>query len=271
MDYLSIKNLEVFSRHSAFEGENTLGQKFAIDAMLYLDTSVSGTSDDMSDSVDYAKVCHFINAFIKGHSYKLIETAAERLASDILIEYPVLSRVRLTLKKPWAPVGLPIEEVAVTIERGWHNAYLSFGSNMGDREDYINKAINYIGANDMIEVVNVSKIIETEPYGMTDQAKFLNLAMEVRTLLSPSKLLTFCKNLEKMAGRVKTEHWGPRPLDIDIVFYDNEIVDTEYLTVPHYDMHNRQFVLEPLAEIAPYLRHPILQKTVRQMLEEVRG
>lgn len=269
MDYISIKNLEVFSRHGVFDGENRLGQKYAIDMKLYLDTKKAGVSDDIDKSVDYAGVCRFVNAFIKGHSYKLIETAAERLAEDILIEYPILSKVEVTIKKPWAPVGLPIEEVAVTIERAWHDVYLSLGSNMGDREEYIKKAVGYLSNNDKVTIVKESTLIETLPYGMEDQAKFLNSAVQIRTLLDPVELLVFCKNIEKMSGRVKTEHWGPRPLDIDIIFYDKSVIDLEDLTVPHIDMHNRQFVLEPLCEIAAHFRHPILNKTVYEMMTEL--
>lgn len=269
MDYINIKNLEVFSKHGVFEEENRLGQKFAIDAKLYFDTRVAGVSDDIDKSVDYGKVSHFINAFMRGHIYKLIETAAERLAEDILIEFPLICKVCLTVKKPWAPIGLPLEEVSVTIERGWHRVFLSMGSNMGDREAYINNAINYLSDNDRVMIINQSKLYETEPYGMTDQAKFLNNAVELKTLHTPSELLTFCKNLERMAGRVKTEHWGPRPLDIDILLYDDSTVDLPQLTVPHADMENRQFVLEPLCEIAPYVRHPVTKKTVAKMLQEL--
>lgn len=269
MDYISIKNLEVFSKHGVLEEENRLGQKFAIDLCMYFDTRVAGVSDDLEKSVDYGKVCHFVNAFMKGHTYKLIETAAERLAEDILIEYPALSKVGITVKKPWAPIGLPLEEVAVTIERGWHTAFLSLGSNMGDREEYIRNALNILRENDRISILSESDLIETEPYGMLQQDKFINGAIGLRTLHTPTELLTFCKNLEKMAGRVKTEHWGPRPLDIDILFYDDAVVDLPDLTIPHIDMQNRQFVLEPLCQIAPYLRHPIFKKTIKEMFDEL--
>jgi len=269
MDHIIIKNLEVFSKHGVFEEENRLGQKFAIDLHLFFDTRVAGVSDDIEKSVDYGRVSHFVNAFMKGHTYKLIETAAERLAEDILIEFPLISKLCVTVKKPWAPIGLPLEEVSVTIERGWHRVFLSIGSNMGDREGYINKAISLLKENDRIVIVNQSKLIETEPYGKTDQAKFINTAVELKTLHTPTELLTFCKNLERMSGRVKTEHWGPRPLDIDIIFYDDDTVDLENLTIPHEDMHNRAFVLESLMEIAPYYRHPVFKKTVRQLYKEL--
>ena len=269
MDCISIKNLEVFSKHGVYEEENRLGQKFAIDIELYLNTRVAGVSDDIDKSVDYGKVCHFVNAFMRGHTYKLIETAAERLAEDILIEFPLVSHLNITVKKPWAPIGLPLEEVSVTITRGWHKAFISLGSNEGEREQNIKQAIDYLRENDRIRVIKESSIIETEPYGNTNQDKFLNSAAEIMTLHTPSELLTYCKNLERMAGREDGEHWGPRPLDIDILFYDDDTVDLPNLTVPHYDMSNRRFVLEPLSEIAPYARHPITKKTVREMLAEL--
>lgn len=269
MDYISIKNLEVFSKHGVFEEENRLGQKFAIDCKLYFETRKAGISDNIDESVDYGRVCHFINAFMKGHVYKLIETCAERLAEDILVEYPIISKIELTIKKPWAPIGLPIEEVAVTIYRGWHSVILAMGSNMGDREEYINKALKVLGEQDKVLVIKQSALIETEPYGMVDQGKFLNNCVEIKTLLTPEEVLTLCKNMEKMAGRVKTEHWGPRPLDVDVLFYDDQIVDLPDLTIPHMDMKNRRFVLEPLCEIAPYKRHPVYNKTAREMLAEL--
>ncbi|MDO4966210.1 MAG: 2-amino-4-hydroxy-6-hydroxymethyldihydropteridine diphosphokinase [Lachnospiraceae bacterium] len=267
MDYITIKNLEVFSRHGVLEEENRLGQKFAINARLYFDTKEAGSTDDLNMSVDYSSVCHFMNAFMKGHTFKLIETAAERLATDILIEYPRVTSIWLEIRKPWAPIGLPIEEVAVTIERGWHRAFLSLGSNMADREMSLKEAFYYMENNDAIRILKQSEIIETEPYGMTNQEKFLNCAMEISTLMTPEEMLTYCKNLERMAGRVKTEHWGPRPLDIDILFYDDIILDSEKLTIPHPDMQNRFFVLDPMMEIAPYVRHPGINKTIKEMRE----
>lgn len=270
MDYIRIKNLEVFAGQGNSIEEPKMGQKYAIDMELFIDTRVAGVNEDISKSVDYKSVCHFISAFMKGHSYRLIESAAERMAEDVLIEYPEVTKIALTVKKPWAPVGLPIEEVAVTIERGWHRAFIALGSNMGDREEYIRNAISMLRENERIMILKESTLIETEPYGYVKQDKFLNGAMEIRTLHTPVELLTFCKNLEKMAGRVKTDQrWGPRPLDLDILFYDNDMVDLPELTVPHPDIKNRAFVLEPMCEIAPYYRHPVYLKTMREMLAEL--
>ena len=143
------------------------------------------------------------------------------------------------------------------------------GSNMGDREEYINKAIKYLKDNYKIEVVKATELIETKPYGLEQQDKFLNNVVKIRTLLDPLELLVLCKNIEKMLGRVKTEHWGPRPIDIDILFYDDLVIDSEDLVVPHEDMKNRVFVLEPMMDIAPYLRHPVFNKTIKEMYTEL--
>lgn len=267
MDYIAIKNLEVFSKHDVFDEVNRFAKKYSINAKVYLDTKEAGIYDELDKTLDYSKVCHFMSAFMRGHNFNLLEAYADRLSTDLLIEYPLIQSIELEIRKLWAPIGLPIEEVSVSVERGWHKVFLSLGSNMADRERYLKEAMFYMENNETIRIKRESKIIETEPYGMVDQDKFLNSAIEISTLMSPMELLTYVKNLERMAGRIKTEHWGPRPLDIDILFYDDIVMDSEMLTIPHADLHNRAFVLDPMMEIAPYVRHPGLNKTIKEMRE----
>ena len=112
----------------------------------------------------------------------------------------------------------------------------------------------------------VSDYLVTEPYGVTDQDEFLNGVLKMRTLLSPEELLERLHQLEQEANRERIIHWGPRTLDLDILFYDQEIIDTADLHVPHPDMQNREFVLAPMNQIAPYLRHPVLNQTISQLL-----
>ena len=114
-----------------------------------------------------------------------------------------------------------------------------------------------------------SSLIETKPYGYCEQADFLNGCIELSTLLTPCELLIALQNIENDAGRIRSIHWGPRTLDLDIVFYDDLIFDSEKLKIPHIDMHKREFVLKPLAELIPYKRHPLLKETVSDMLENV--
>ena len=125
--------------------------------------------------------------------------------------------------------------------------------------------IEYLRSNKYIRVLSVSEIIETKPYGNTDQDDFLNGALKLETLLSPEEMLEVVHDAENAAGRVRNEHWGPRTLDMDILLYDDLIINTEDLTIPHADMLNRDFVLKPLCEIAPYAYHPVANKRICEL------
>lgn len=268
MDKINIKNLEVFANHGVFTEETQLGQKFLINITLHMDTRNAGKSDELTQSIHYGEVSHFAVRFLKEHTYKLIEAAAEHLAEAILLEYSLAKQVTVEIKKPWAPIGLPLEYVSTEITRSWHTVYLSFGSNMGDKEAYIRNAIEELSAFLDCKVEAVSQLIVTKPYGMTEQDDFVNGCLEMSTLCTPHELLERLHEIERHADRKRIIHWGPRTLDLDILFYDEELIQMKNLVIPHIDMIHRGFVLEPLCEIAPYLVHPIYKKTVSQLLLE---
>ena len=115
----------------------------------------------------------------------------------------------------------------------------------------------------------MSELLETLPYGVVEQDNFVNGIFEIRTLLAPEELLQELHRIEQMEGRERKLHWGPRTLDLDIIFYDDLVYASEDLVIPHIDMENRYFVLKPLSELAPNFRHPITHKTVAQMLAEL--
>lgn len=269
-DRIRIEDLEVFANHGVFPEENALGQKFVICADMYTDTREAGRTDDLTKSVHYGEVGAFIDDFLKRHTYKLLECAAENLAAEILLNYGKVKRICLEIKKPWAPVKLPLKTVSVRIERAWHRAYIAVGSNMGDRKAYIDGAVAALNAMRTCRVKNVSELIETPPYGVTDQDDFLNGCLDLETLLTPQELLRELNRIEAEAGRERVVRWGPRTLDLDIIFYDDLVVQDKDLCIPHVEMHKRKFVLEPLCEIAPYKRHPVYGKTVSEMMEEIR-
>ncbi|MCI5805523.1 MAG: 2-amino-4-hydroxy-6-hydroxymethyldihydropteridine diphosphokinase [Clostridium sp.] len=269
MDQIIIENLEIFGYHGVFEEEAFLGQKFIVDARLYLDTRPAGQTDDLTQSLDYGEVCQFIKKLVETERYMLIEKIAEEIASGLLLTYDLLQKVEITVKKPWAPVRVHLDTVAVRIERGWHTVYLSIGSNMGDKEGYLDFAIDRLNALPDTKVTEVSDYIETEPYGDVEQDNFLNGALKIQTLKSPEELLDTTMAIEKEAHRERIVHWGPRTLDIDILFYDDAIIHTKRLTVPHIEIPKRTFVLEPLAAIAPYYMHPILHTSVLELLQRL--
>lgn len=269
MDSIRINSLEVFGHHGVFEEETRLGQKFVVNAELFMDLRHAGLSDDLTMSVHYGEVCRAINEFMKEKNYYLIEAVAEDMAKMLLLKFDKVERVALEIKKPWAPIGLHLEEVAVRIERGWHDAYIGLGSNMGNRKANIEDALMRMGDDDDIVVCEVSGLIETKPYGYEQQDDFINGAAHIKTLYTPGELLRCLNQMEILAGRTRDIRWGPRTLDLDILFYDDMILDSEDLTIPHPDMQNRDFVLKPLDEIASWLRHPVFKKTVNEMLKEL--
>lgn len=269
MDRIYIKKLEFFAKHGVFPEENALGQKFVISAVLHTDIREAGKTDDLTKSIHYGEVSHMMKEYLESHTFSLLERAVETLAEKMLLEIPGLSKVELEIEKPWAPVGLHLETVSVAVSRQWRTAYIALGSNMGDRERYLKTALESIGKIKGCQVKKASSFLRTAPYGGIKQEDFLNGCAKVRTLLTPQELLAALQAIEKEAGRERKIHWGPRTLDLDIIFYDREIVDEENLQIPHPEMAKRDFVLIPLGEIAPYLRHPITQKTVKEMTDEL--
>lgn len=270
LDKIVIKNLEVFGKHGVLPEENRLGQKFLINAILYISTREAGLKDDLTKSIHYGEVSHFISSFMTKYTFQLIETVAEQMARAILLEFPSMEKIRLEILKPWAPIGLPLESVSIEIERGWHQVFVAIGSNLGDRKKFLDEGINALKENKDCIVEQVSEILVTKPYGVTEQPEFLNGMIKLKTLLNPEELLELLHQIEKESGRERLVHWGPRTLDLDIIFYDDCIIDTKDLQIPHIDMQNREFVLKPFVELAPYVRHPLLHKTVTQLLDELK-
>lgn len=148
-----------------------------------------------------------------------------------------------------------------------HTAFVALGSNLGDREGNLRRALELLSQNG-VEIVKISKFIETEPYGVIDQPRFLNGVCQVKTALKPLELLRLLLAVEKEMGRVRLRHWGERNIDLDLLLYEDTIMDTEELRLPHPDMVNRDFVMLPLAEIAPELKHHVLDKTMAELAAE---
>lgn len=267
MDQIIIKELEIYSNHGVYKEEKVLGQKFLVSAVLYTDTKRAGISDKIEYSVNYGDVCHRIRDIMEGNTFDLIERVAETIAERLLLEYDLVKKAEVEVKKPWAPIGLPIQSVSVKIKRQWHRAYIGVGSNMGDRMGYISRAIEQMKQEEGIRIVRISSLSETEPYGNVEQDDFINGCIGIDTLKDPGELLEFLLDLENKAGRKRLVHWGPRTLDLDILLYDDLVLNEEKLTIPHIEISKRQFVLEPLAEIAPYVRHPVFNRTILELKE----
>ena len=147
-------------------------------------------------------------------------------------------------------------------------AYIALGSNLGDKEKNLRRAIMLL-LQQGIDVERVSSFISTEPYGVTDQPQFLNAVCRVRTSLAPLALLDVLLATELAMGRVRLRHWGERNIDLDLLLYEDVVMDVPRLHLPHPDMQNRDFVLLPLAEIAPELVHPTLKRTIQDLKDSL--
>jgi len=270
MDFIKIDGLEVYAGHGVFSEETRKGQMFYVNAVLGTDLRAAGQKDELTLSTHYGEVCHFISGYLKEHTFLLIEAAAEHLAKALLLKFPLVSELMLEIRKPHAPIGHPLSSVSVQIKRGWKQVYLGVGSNMGDCRGTIENAVKRLMECDEVRNVKCSELIVTKPYGGVEQDDFLNGAIGLETLMTPEELLDFLHRLEKEAGRERKVHWGPRTLDLDILFYQEFVSDAPHLTIPHPDMENRMFVLAPLAQLCPYYQNPVTGKSVRQMLEELK-
>ncbi len=147
--------------------------------------------------------------------------------------------------------------------------FLALGSNIGARDEHLRKGLALLAG--ALEIKEASSVYETEPWGYTDQPRFLNMVCKAFTTMAPLELLTFCQQLEQRIGRTPTFRYGPRVLDVDILAYGDRVIDMPTLRVPHNNLANRAFVLVPLAEIATDWEHQESGKTARQMMEQVSG
>ena len=270
MECIKIDNLEVYAYHGVFEEEKQKGQQFYINAVLRTDLKKAGRTDCLTDSTHYGEVCLQIKKTMTEMSYDLIERAAEKIIEDILINFPLIQEVTIELRKPNAPIPMEFDSVSVQLTRGWHKVYVAFGSNMGEKETYIQNAVKEFKDSIYFRNIKISDLFYSKPYGGVEQEDFINGILEVETMLEPFELLEILHEFEEKAGRIRIQHWGPRTLDLDIIFYDDLILDEKELQIPHKDMINRDFVLIPLAQLAGYKRHPLLKKTVDELVEALK-
>jgi len=145
---------------------------------------------------------------------------------------------------------------------------LALGSNLGDRLGNLRKAMRLLRLSD-VRITSTSDIFETEPCGKPDQPRFLNACAIIETEKEGEEILALLKDIEKQIGRQEREKWGPREIDIDIIFIDQKIIDSEMLQVPHPEMHKRDFVLKPLAQVVPDWIHPVLKRSVHELASEI--
>ncbi|MDY3001688.1 MAG: 2-amino-4-hydroxy-6-hydroxymethyldihydropteridine diphosphokinase [Romboutsia timonensis] len=269
MDKIHIKDLEIIGFHGAIPEEKVLGQKFVLSFELDVDLRQAGKNDDLTKTVHYGELAQKVEEEFTKTSYDLIEKAAEEICEFVLLNYPLVKKVKLLLKKPWAPTRKHVEYVAVEIERKWNKVYIAAGSNLGNKEETLKEAIYKIDKRKDCVVTKVSNFYTTDPVGYEDQDQFVNCVFEIDTLQTPSELMDTLLEVEKDFKRERIIRWGPRTLDLDIIFYNDIISYDEHILIPHPRAHERQFVMKPMCDINPYYVHPIYRKRVMDISSEL--
>ena len=264
MDKIVIDNLEICSVLNERD-------RYILSAELNLDLDEAENTDNPLSSLQVTKICkEGYNIFAQSKD-KTIKKKAEELAEYILITHPPVNNVFISVKVSEAPIYSNIYYSGIKIERKRHTVYLGVGSNVGDRMANIKASADLINKTKCSKVKRISKIYETEPYGYKEQDMFLNCVFEIQSLLTPRSLVCFLLDIEQKLKRERTIKWGPRTIDLDVLFYDDLITETEDIIIPHPRLHERLFVLRPLCDIAPYLVHPIFRERCYKIMESLKS
>lgn len=273
MDTIRLTGVQGMGTHGVLDYEHQRAQPFVVDAVLHLDLSRAGASDDLHDTVDYGRVAKRIVSVIEGSHVDLIERLAALVADAVLADHPAVRGVSVTVHKPKAPITVPFADVSVTIER-WRDdrgptavptdaadghaaprtrcAVIALGGNQGDVAASMRAAIAAIDGLDGTQVTGVSPLYRTAAWGMAEGTPdFRNAVVEASTTLRPEELLAALQSIEAAHGRTREAHWASRPIDLDIIDFEGETSSDPQLTLPHPRAWQRAFVLAPWHDLDP--------------------
>ncbi|MGA0366240.1 MAG: 2-amino-4-hydroxy-6-hydroxymethyldihydropteridine diphosphokinase [Ilumatobacteraceae bacterium] len=254
-DHVLINDLRFESIIGVLDQERLAPQPLRVDVDMEIDLHDAGSSDDLEQTVHYGEVAVALANLARDTQYLLLERLAQHMA-EVVLSFPLVRAVELTLTKLQPPIPEQIDSTAVRIRRvraevsstTRHRAIVALGSNLGRREAHLRFAVGRLGES----VVAQSQVFETDPVGgPDDQGAYLNMVVVLETELDPYALLRWLHRIEADAGRERVVHWGPRTLDLDLLFFDDVVITGGNLAVPHPRYAERRFVLAPLSEVAP--------------------
>jgi dihydroneopterin aldolase/2-amino-4-hydroxy-6-hydroxymethyldihydropteridine diphosphokinase len=272
-----IKNLNLFGYHGVKEIEKKNGQNFCynIEILLNKDNFLSENKneDNLENTLNYSEVIKIVKDINNNRRFNLLETLTQTITDKIFEISPLVEKVSVRIEKTSPPIKENLESVAVKYKRNKKSIessnkgnnksgsksngidiYVSLGSNIGNREDNLRKAVDLIKSNPDIRIIKVSSIYETEPMYLKEQNSFYNIVLQaqVNAKVGPFDLMGFLKGIEYGMGRKKSEKkYGPRIIDLDLLYYGEMSIESDFLTVPHPGIVERKFVLIPLSEISP--------------------
>jgi dihydroneopterin aldolase/2-amino-4-hydroxy-6-hydroxymethyldihydropteridine diphosphokinase len=254
-DRIDINGLVVNAIVGALPHEREHAQPVRIDLSLHVDLRDAGRTDELADTAHYGDVTQRVADTVRESKDVLLERLAERVA-EVAVGFDRVEGVDVVITKVRPPIPEVVDTTAVRVRRRRsdfeqtprraHTAIVALGSNLGDRAGFLRLAVERLG-----EVTAMSQVFETDPVGPEGQGAYLNMVVVVRTWLDPYGFIRRCQQIESEAMRQRVVRWGPRTLDVDLLFYDDITIDDPELTVPHPRYAERRFVLTPLAEVAP--------------------
>ncbi len=257
MDRIEITGLRVMTLVGVLPHEREAPQPIEFDIFLEGDLRDAGISDDLADTAHYGMVAERAAAIARESKDELLERLIHRIADDALT-FDRVEAVEIVVRKLRPPIPEDVQHTAVRIRRTRadlqipprtsHRAIVALGSNLGDRVAFLKLAVEELGSS----LIAQSQVFETAPVGGPDhQGAYLNMVVAVETSLDPFAMLRRCQRIESLALRQRIVHWGPRTLDVDLLFFDEITIGSPELTIPHPRYAERRFVLTPLAEVAP--------------------
>lgn len=253
---IHIDNLEVYAYHGVHKQEQELGQRFYISAVLHLDFQATIDSNDINNTIHYGLVGQDIIDFFTHNRCDLIETITSKLVEMLFTKYSLLTKVELEVVKPWAPLKFSFDAVKTKVIESRSTVYIALGGNIGLSEELFKQAIELISNNSSVYQVKKSPTYRSKPFGGVEQPDYLNMAIEVETSIHPQRLLSLLQEIEHKLGRTRDVKWGARTIDLDIILYDDQLISSPNLLIPHRYMTKRDFVLKPLLDLNPYLVDP---------------
>jgi len=261
-----VKNLNLFGYHGVKDSEKKDGQNFRFNIEILINEDGFLNSDNLEDTLNYSEVIKILKDINASQRFDLLETLSQAAADRIMGISPIVKKVIVKVEKTSPPISENLESVGVEYvldraeskakisKKTGYDVYLSLGSNIGQRENNLRKAVDMIRDNPFIDVIKVSSIYETEPMYLKGQDYFYNIVLRCRAdeRLGPFEMMGFLKSIEYEIGRKKIDKkYGPRIIDIDLLYYGEMVIESDFLAVPHPKIMERKFVIVPLSEIAP--------------------
>jgi dihydroneopterin aldolase/2-amino-4-hydroxy-6-hydroxymethyldihydropteridine diphosphokinase len=265
--YIKIKSIKLNTVIGCYEYEQFELQPVEISLKLKLIDDIAYLGDDLNNTIDYDQIIKFIIDCATNTKFNLLESLAIFICKKIFQAYIIVQEINIKLTKPNIN-GIMAKKIFIQHkEKRKHQICLALGSNTILPQQQLITAIEILG--DFITDIKISKFYETKPFGDNLQANFINCVLVGNTDKDSIKLLSAIKKIEKLMGKSEIRLNGPRIIDIDIIFYADKHIKYNYLEIPHKDMHYRDFVLVPLFELLPNWRHPILNKTITDLLNDI--